>query len=526
MEFPIVKIKSGKLRGCKKTNLDGTEFYSFLGIPYAKPPIGKLRFKAPQPVEPWTVVKDATRDGNSCYQWNLNNIEGSEDCLNLNVFTKQVTQEETALNPVMVWIHGGGFTSGSNSSETFGPEFLLTKDVVLVVINYRLGFLGFLCLQDTSLEVPGNAGLKDQVSALKWVQDNIRCFGGDPDNVTIFGSSAGGISVHYHLLSEASRGLFHKAIMQSGTALNPWGLRERHGLRFGKFIDSGVGDERDALIVLQGLSSGELFEKQEKYIQKTNADIGPIIEKPNEAAFITELPRTLIKSGKYNKVPIMLGYCSNEGLLFEIKSRSEGKSYTDEKLDLNDFIPPDLNFKQNDSRIQIIRKKLSNFYFEGNHAKNKYMLYSDYYLNIGIFSTAKSHVKTSQHPVYLYRMSFDGGLNYLKKLHNIDNFPGYACHSDDVGYLFKMKGIPNMYMGEDKKKTVRRFVQLWMNFAKYGDPTPSANSLKIDWMPIDGQTINYLDIGREIRTSVNPEADRLDLWREIYCMNEFTCDYL
>lgn len=141
----------------------------------------------------------------------------SEDCLYLNIHTPQISTPNLKL-PVMAYIHGGGFTYGSGNVESVGPDFLVPRGVILVTINYRLGALGFLSLQTP--ECPGNNGLKDQNLALRWIQKNISAFGGNPDNVTLFGESAGSVSVHYHLLSKLSRGLFHRAITQSGTATN------------------------------------------------------------------------------------------------------------------------------------------------------------------------------------------------------------------------------------------------------------------------------------------------------------------
>jgi bile salt-stimulated lipase len=143
---------------------------------------------------------------------------GTEDCLILNVYTP--LNKPNRLLPVMIFIHGGGFFQRSASPAIYGPEYLIKKDVILVTINYRLNVQGFLCLGIK--EAPGNAGLKDQVAALKWVQRNVRAFGGDPDNVTLFGESAGGSSVSYHVLSPMSKGLFHKAIIQSGSSLCSW----------------------------------------------------------------------------------------------------------------------------------------------------------------------------------------------------------------------------------------------------------------------------------------------------------------
>ncbi|KAG5861540.1 hypothetical protein JTB14_015720 [Gonioctena quinquepunctata] len=266
----VVEVSEGKLRGCEKTNYDGELIVAFLGIPYAKPPVGELRFKAPQPPEPWQGIKDATKVGNKCVQIDIesvsHSVSGSEDCLNLNVYTKEIPQGTSLLKPVMVWIHGGAFVLGSNDPKSFGPAFLMTKDIVLVVINYRLGFLGFLSLDDPSLDVPGNAALKDQALALKWVQKNIKHFGGDPNNVTIFGESAGGTSVHYHVLSPHSKGLFHKAICQSGDALIPFCLgEERHAVEFVKSMGKTANTEKEALEILRTLSGEEIVLKQAIY---------------------------------------------------------------------------------------------------------------------------------------------------------------------------------------------------------------------------------------------------------------------
>jgi carboxylesterase type B len=162
-----------------------------------------------QPLEPWVGVRDATKDGNQCYARDLfsRTVQGSEDCLFLNVYTQQLPSNTSkTLKPVMFWIHGGGFKTGSNTSKRYGPEFLLTEDIVLVTINYRVGIFGFLNFEDASLGVPANTGLKDMVMALKWVQKNISEFSGDPNNVTIFGESAGATSVHYLVLSRLTAG--------------------------------------------------------------------------------------------------------------------------------------------------------------------------------------------------------------------------------------------------------------------------------------------------------------------------------
>ena len=231
----VVRTGSGPIQG-KKYTKDGKEQFEFLGIPYAEPPVGKLRFKPPVPVSPWTNVYEAFSDGATCMQQAspfeeealtdegrdedhagfadlFENI--SEDCLTLNIFTNSMGSFNKPPQAVMVWIHGGGFTLGSK--DIYRMDNLVQEDVVLVAMNYRLGALGFLSFGNDL--VSGNMGLRDQHLAIQWVRANIHLFGGDPDKITIFGESAGGGAVHSQVLSPANRGLLAGAIAQSGNSL-------------------------------------------------------------------------------------------------------------------------------------------------------------------------------------------------------------------------------------------------------------------------------------------------------------------
>nr|QCC89029.1 carboxylesterase 14 [Meteorus pulchricornis] len=213
-----LEIAQGKVNGLmNKTVYHQFPYYSFRGIPYAKPNVGRNKFNVAVPLDSWPGVLDATKHGNKCAQVHRTQVKGDEDCLFLNVYTPDLNK--TAGRAVMVFIHGGGFWGGSGDDWLYGPDFLVEKDVVLVTMNYRLGVIGFLNIEDAS--APGNVGLKDQNLALKWVQKNIINFGGSPERVTIFGQGTGAASVHYHILSPMSKGLFKSAILQSGAAVNP-----------------------------------------------------------------------------------------------------------------------------------------------------------------------------------------------------------------------------------------------------------------------------------------------------------------
>ncbi|PSN30848.1 Esterase E4 [Blattella germanica] len=204
LETVTVTIAQGELRGQAATTINGLKYYSFQGIPYAKPPVGSLRFRSPQPPDPWDGVRDALEEGAMCSQM-MFQYSGEEDCLFINVATPALPENgSTELKPVMVNIHGGAFLGGSGSFSMSGPEFLLEEDVVFASMNYRLGALGFFSTGDSVAS--GNNGLKDQVMALRWIQQNIAAFGGDPNRVTIFGISAGGCSVSHLVLSPAAAG--------------------------------------------------------------------------------------------------------------------------------------------------------------------------------------------------------------------------------------------------------------------------------------------------------------------------------
>ncbi|XP_073835536.1 juvenile hormone esterase-like [Musca autumnalis] len=210
---PVVKINNedfqGSIVGVEKLNLANETFKAFLGIPYAKPPVGALRFKDPQRLDRFLGTYEATHEGYECHSVTASNA--SEDCLTLNVYTKNLNPNDPL--PVLVMIHPGGLYLGS--SKWMDPTYLMQKDIVLITFNYRLGSLGFLNLG--SPQVPGNAGFKDQVYALRWIQRNIKHFGGNSEDITLMGYSAGGLSVSLHLVSPMSRGLFQKAIVMSGS---------------------------------------------------------------------------------------------------------------------------------------------------------------------------------------------------------------------------------------------------------------------------------------------------------------------
>ncbi|GAB1257538.1 carboxylesterase family protein [Aurantivibrio plasticivorans] len=304
---PVVKINAGKVRGVT------TDYGSqYLGIPYAAAPTGDLRWQPPAPVEPWEGILTAGTVGNGCPQSisPFGQPSASEDCLYLNVYTSsRGHHRHFRKRPVMVWIHGGAFTYGEGHS--YDPAKLADEGVIVVTFNYRLGALGFMAhpalSATSSTGASGNYGIMDQQAALQWVQENIRAFGGDPNNVTIFGESAGGLSVHAHLASPQSEGLFHRAIIQSGAY-----LLEQPSLQdweyLGLAMANAIGCPDQSLECLRNADVNTIV---------ANADPGALGFLPIVDGDV--LPTSVLTSlatGQFNKVPVMEGTTRDEYSLF------------------------------------------------------------------------------------------------------------------------------------------------------------------------------------------------------------------
>lgn len=326
---PIVRTDRGYVRGSIIHRL-GKKVEVFRSIPYARPPVGRMRFKPPVQNDAWEGVKDVTEKPNSCFQvldeyhgnfsgstmWNAN-TELNEDCLYLSVWSPK-TNPPFEKKAVIVWIYGGGFYSGTNTLDIYDGDILAAEnDVVVVSMQYRVAALGFLSL-DTP-EAPGNAGLWDQRMALEWVSRNIHNFGGDSHNVTLMGESAGAVSVGFHLLCSVCRGYFHKAILQSGGPEAHWGAlsKEEMWSRTKKLADEvGCPSDVDHDRIIDCLRSKDaaLLSAQDHKITKGFMQFVfvPIVD----GVFLQRAPWQLIRDGMFKKVPILLGSNRNEGSFY------------------------------------------------------------------------------------------------------------------------------------------------------------------------------------------------------------------
>lgn len=314
-----VAVTGGRVAGVAANGI-----VSFKGIPFAAPPVGDLRWKAPQPLQPWTGVKQASAYGASCMQDPFfAKLFGappalSEDCLYLNVWTPAKAPGDSL--PVMVWIYGGGFTGGMTSVPIYDGTRLAEKGVVLVSIAYRLGALGFLAHPELSRESgkgSGNFGLQDQIAALRWVKQNIARFGGDPSRVTIFGESAGGIAVSMLAASPAARGLFQRAISESGGNFAP----PRFASEAGQNVPALSVAEKIGQDFLAKLGASDIKAARALTVDKVMAAQGGL---NNNSPFWPVLDGDVLpgdqyelyKAGRFNDTPVLIGTNSDEGALF------------------------------------------------------------------------------------------------------------------------------------------------------------------------------------------------------------------
>lgn len=340
-----VVLKSGTVVGT--INPEDKKGCVYMAIPYASPPTGSLRFRPPQPAKSWDTPLNATSSPNWCPQPGAppQGIKISEDCLYLNVYQPQTrvsnTSDDSGGLPVMIFIHGGGFTAGS--SLNYDPTRMQQRaDVVMVVVHYRLGLLGFYSTGDFS--VPGNNGLKDQAFSIRWVHENIRAFGGNPEKITIFGESAGGASVMYQLISPLNKGLISGAIAQSGTALAFWAL-DKNPKESAKMMAGFLGCPSifgslimvacmrnvsvEAIINLQNLYTAYSWSQ----MSWAYATLTPVVEPRLAGAFISDEPEAIMRKGEIPDIPVIIGANKHDGsfilgLFYAVK-------YGPQKLDKN-----------------------------------------------------------------------------------------------------------------------------------------------------------------------------------------------
>ncbi len=473
---------------------------AFLGIPYAKPPVGDLRWRAPEPNAPWSGVLHATKFSDSCAQiidpkgghpWTAEYVpqnKASEDCLYLNVWTPAHAANEHL--PVMVWIYGGAFINGSSEVPIYDGAALAAKGIVVVSMNYRLGVFGFLAHPELSAESPqhvsGNYGLLDILAALQWVHRNVAAFGGDPDAVTISGQSAGAGAVLDLIVSPLAKGLFARAIPQSGAGIN----FETPTLRQAEQMGAAIAEKNGApsLAALRALSMDQLLHLNLDVPGKPKwLTFLPIVD----GWFLPDAPDKLLAEGRYNDTPVMTGMTANEGSGFDRKyglmMPQECKSYIDQSM-----APMGAAFRK---------------VYLGKPGLNCNVGVKQLFRDRGLAATylwTLARLKTGHAPIYVY---------YYDHTEPGSMSAHYgAFHSADIPYVFgTLDKSPNRPFTAKDREISKKVSAYWVNFVKTGNPNGPGLA---HWPAANAKTMPVLETGNVFRVRPVLSKAKFDLLRD------------
>ena len=445
----MVSTASGPLIGHRAAGVD-----TFLGVPYAAPPTGELRWTAPQPAPQWTTPREALALGNVCSQLatagpKAGQARGSEDCLFLNVYAPANAQAAGGL-PVMVFIHGGGFSFGAGNDYD-GSVLAQKYGVVAVTVNYRLGALGFVALPGVA---DGNLGLLDQQAALRWVRTNAGAFGGDGENVTLFGESAGGVAVCNQVASPKAAGLFEKAIVESGPCFTSNSKPLSTALAQGKAFASALGCAADDLVCLRAKTPAEVIKAT------APGTVGPM----DGTGVLPVNMREALQSGQFNRIPIMNGTNHDEGRFFVWNQIVAGMPVTAENY------PAALASSFGDRAPQVLARYPLSSYASPALALSAVQTDSRFSCEVLLTNTVLSRYV----PTYAYEFNDPLAVTTLPSTPDLPLLGSF--HISEVAYIFQ---TPNQVatkfaFSPAQQRLADTMSSAWTAFAKTGNPATSA----------------------------------------------------
>ena len=520
----VVRVEGGLISGTPSA--DGA-LRVFRGIPFAKPPVAELRWKPPQPAEPWTGVRSATSFGPRCVQVPRPKASlgyfppepESEDCLYLNIWAPADTERRP--HPVMVWIYGGACNMGSGALPIFHGEALARKGVVLVTFNYRLGRLGFLAHPELTAEsghgASGNYGLMDQRAALQWVQRNIDQFGGDPGRVTIFGQSTGSFSVSYFMASPLTKSLFHRAIGQSGGGFGPvdtttgtsdaiQGLpdAERSGVELSRRIGAAsiaelrarCAHEIQMARIGDGYQPGQGYDRFKALNGRGAFDNAYFIV---DGYFIPDTVRSIFARGAQNDVPLIAGSNAQErGTTVQPASTRQG--YIDAA-----------RAQYRDLADRFLQVYPSESDAESNEAGG--LSIGDRIFTWQSWTWANAQSRTGKSPAYYYRFSrvppFPPGVAFTENPNNVPR----SFHGAEIPYVFGSLSAREWPWEPLDHALSDTMTSYWVNFAETGDPNGSGLAR---WPKLDPAAPMAMHFGIESGLGPVPHPERLAFWDSFY----------
>lgn len=471
----IVELNCGKLRGEHRKN-----YIAFEGIPYAEPPTGLHRFQPPRPcTTQWEGIRNAKNPGESCMQWDhfiwtKDRLRGSEDCLFLNVYTSNVNPVEKY--PVVVHIHGGAFMYGNG--DFYGPDFLLTRHIVMVNINYRLGPLGFLSTEDDV--VPGNMGLKDQNMAIRWVKENIARFGGDPERITITGYSAGGASVHLHYMSPLSAGLFNNGISHSGCALNPWVMAE-NPLEKAKILAGYVGctmtNTTELVACLKDKPAEDIVRAVghfQPFQYNPFSPFGAVVEPKSDTAFLSDSPISIIERGETLNTPWLVSGTEAEGIYPAGEFMVDIKYVEQLHKMWNELAPYvlDYNWTMSSDDQNALSERVRLHYLQSraidvDSLTDLIKMISDRMFLVGLQRAVRLQSERGK-TVYYYYFRFHSAYGLENVMSQRDDIDLGVSHGDDVYLMYSTAvRLPKHQLNDDELVLQRKFLDLYEQFLSY-----------------------------------------------------------
>lgn len=494
-----VKTRTGLVQGILQEGVQ-----AFLGIPYAAPPVGDLRWSYPHNMPYWQGVLQANQVPPHCVQTLFGITRGQEDCLYLNIWTPDIKPEKPL--PVMIWFHGGGYIVGHSHETTPGQRLAKEGNVIVVSVNYRLGALGFMAhpLLTAAEGSSGNYGLLDQIYAIKWIQRNIPAFGGDRNNITIFGESAGGMSVCNLLASPYIRGHFHKAIIQSGPCFSPYpdlAFMEKQGQEMEKKLGCDLADNKEKLLCMRSKTPDAILAAMPPDPGMVFGEDAALWMPNIDGKVLVEQPLETLREGRFAQVPVINGNNADEGSLMVMF----GHEYQFRSVDETNYADRIRYLVRDDDKVKKVMERYPISRYE-NAGDALAAVFADHSFVCHEKWTSDALARKS--PVYSYYFSYPDADFVLPELRTLGAF-----HSAEVQFLFNdsMAWFETTFSG-DEKMLSDNMIHYWTQFAHTGDPngTMASRRTATEW-PLYNKDRQRLQL--DIKPGIKPAADTDDTCR-------------